>query len=226
MAARLIRSTLTLLAAASALGAGVPALGTEGAEPEAEAWRIVCTLDGQEVLRREPVYRIWHAGEEAAAGEPAGPAAPGTTVCRWEALAPAAEPGTQDEAASAPVWEAPDLSWLSAAEPSRPAAEMPGPQRPQLVAFTPGFRAAPAALAAAHIEFAPATSAAAARAAWQRLATAHADLLAGRTPEIVAIDVSGIGVFHRVRLEVAGPDEAARLCAALAEEGCWLAGAG
>jgi hypothetical protein len=177
-----LRPILLALAAMSALtpAAGArPALATD-VEPEAEAWRIVCTLDGREVLRREPVYRIWHDGEDAAV-EPASAAAPGATVCRWERLGE--EPAGEAEAGlPAPVWEAPDLGWLSPAAPARRPAEIPGPRQPVLITSPPAFRAAPAAVGPGHVALAPVASEAGARAAWLRLRRTHARLLAGRTP--------------------------------------------
>src|SRR5262245_38869530 len=70
MARSTLRSITPALAAAAALAAltaaSAPAARAAAGEPAAEAWRIVCTMDGVEVLRREPVYRIWHDGERPA----------------------------------------------------------------------------------------------------------------------------------------------------------------
>lgn len=160
------------------------------------------------------------------------PPQPEKTAAVEPGLAPAAGPGApkaapagaEDDAVTAQA--GPDEAAPAAPEPS--AKPRPGePEEPAVAALpSPPGDQVPAAVGGHRIQLAAVRSREGAEREWQRLKTAHADLLGPLTLTVEKVDLGSKGIFYRVQGGPLTQQAAAEACAELKRRkaGCYVVG--
>jgi hypothetical protein len=149
------------------------------------------------------------------------PSADASAPLPVEVVGPTAGPKAAPPSPAGTVLPPPSASGMLTATSSTPLpppiALTPAPSaKPLQPAAAPAARPGPAAAGGLRVQIAATRDESSAKSEWDRLKTAHADLLGALSPTVVKADLGDKGVFYRVQAgPVADHDQAEKLCGAL-----------